>query len=225
MAVFAPGLKMSLFVVFFLPLLLWLGNWQLDRAEFKRQLRVEHTNRASQLPQPPTSRILEDLASNSFRWLRVQGQFMPRRHFLVDNQVHEGTPGYWVLSAFTDTERRLWLVNRGWIAAPAERTQLPDLVTPTGPVQLVGALWPFTGLVPLLREDAWAEPAVLGADGDKLVRVQRLDMEALAQELQQQAAPDPGAAARRVVPVELRLEAQSKGVLVPAPQPLSLIHI
>ncbi len=213
MAAFAPGLKMSLFVAFFLPLLLWLGNWQLDRAAFKRQLQAEHTDRASQLPITAAAMEWDDAAANNFRRVRITGQFMPRRHFLVDNQVHEGKPGYWVVSAFTDTEHRLWLVNRGWLAAPPTRDQLPDVPTPAGVVQLVGAVWPFTGLVPLLREDAWAEPAVAVADGSSLVRVQRLDIDALIEVL----APT----ARVAVPMELRLEAQSTAVFVPAPQPIA----
>ncbi len=85
MAAFAPGVRMSMFVAFFLPVLLLLGNWQLDRAVYKRSLQAEQSQRSSQLPQNPGAEVFAGTVNNDFRRVRIQGHFLPDRYFLVDN--------------------------------------------------------------------------------------------------------------------------------------------
>ena len=199
---------MSLFVAFFLPVLLLLGNWQLERAAYKRTLQAEYSQRAGQLPVIPGAEVFDSSADNDFRRIRVQGRFQQDRYFLVDNQVAGGVPGYWVIAPFVDVEHRLWFVNRGWVAAPATRSELPRVTVPAKPLQLVGSMRPFTGLVPLLRADAWADPGAVGA----ALRVQRLDIQAMSTEV---GSRHPGL---KSVALELRLEPTSAGVLQAAPQ-------
>lgn len=199
---------MSLFVAFFLPILLLLGNWQLDRAAYKRSLEAEQLQRSNQLPASPGPEVLVSDANNDFRRVRVQGQFQQDRYFLVDNQVQAGVPGYWLVAPFADSEQRLWLVNLGWLAAPATRDELPKVKIPEGSLQIVGSMRPFTGLVPLLRDDAWADVSTQGV----ALRVQRLDVAAMSAEV---TARHPQL---QVVPLELRLEPGSPGVLQAAPQ-------
>lgn len=208
MAAFAPGVRMSMFVAFFLPALLLLGNWQLDRAAYKRNLQAEQSQRSSQLPETPGAEVFGSTAKNDFRRVRIQGHFQTDRYFLVDNQVTAGVPGYWVIAPFVDAQQRLWLVNRGWLAAPATRDELPLVTLPASELQLVGSMRPFTGLVPLLREDAWADPSTTGT----ALRVQRLDIQAMSAEVGNRH-PD-----LKSVPLELRLEPGSPGVLQAAPQ-------
>lgn len=208
MAAFAPGVRMSLFVAFFLPVLLLLGNWQLDRAAYKRSLQAEQSQRSGQLPETPGAEVLTTAVNNDFRRVRIQGRFLADRYFLVDNQVAAGIPGYWVISPFVDAQQRLWLVNRGWLAAPPVRSELPPVSIPPGEVQIVGSMRPFTGLVPLLRENAWADPGTIGT----ALRVQRLDIAAMSAEVGSRYP------ALQAVPLELRLEPGSPGVLQAAPQ-------
>ena len=63
-------------------------------------------------------------------------------------------------------------------------------------VEVIGAVWPFTGLVPLLDDDAW--------QGGWPKRVQRLDVERMAVAIEGSA-------------VEIRLEPGQPGVVVAAP--------
>ncbi len=199
---------MSLFVAFFLPVLLLLGNWQLDRAAYKRSLEAEQLERSGQLPTSPSPEMFTPDAVNDFRRVRVDGQFLQDRYFLVDNQINAGVPGYWLVAPFADQEQRLWMANLGWLEAPKTRGQLPKVEIPSDPVALVGSMRPFTGLVPLLREDAWADATTAGV----ALRVQRLDLQAMSAEVitrHPQSQP---------VPLELRVEPGSPGVVVAAPQ-------
>ena len=187
-----PGWRMTLFFLAFLPILLSLGAWQLDRAAQKRQMETAYLDKITSLPAIATAQAL----TSDFQRLRLVGRFADAV-FLVDNQVQAGQTGYWVLQAFDDTTsgRRL-LVNRGFVAAPPVRSELPVVTAPAGEVTVLGVVWPFTGLIPLLDEDPWA-------DGWPK-RVQRLDVARMA-------------SVADAEPVEVRLEAGQPGVASSAP--------
>ena len=153
---FAPGLKMSLFTLFFLPVLLWLGTWQLDRASFKQDLELEYLDSMSELAVDIDELDEEVLGSvENFTKLRVEGRFIDKVFFL-DNQTTNGKVGYWVFQPFlTDKSRKNLIVNRGFVAAPPFRDELPEVITPTGRLVIEATVWPFTGLPPILGDDDW----------------------------------------------------------------------
>jgi surfeit locus 1 family protein len=188
-----PGLRMSAFVLVMLPLVIALGVWQLERADEKRWYQTRQLERMSLSPQAPPEAVD---AESAFLRITVEGAYRPGRDYLVDNRVHGGRPGYWIISEFVANDGRVWLVNRGWLAGPASRDHLPLVPTPEGELRLVGVLWPDTGMPPLLAADPWP------TDWPK--RVQRLDIGRMAEE--------PG-----VVRAELRLEPDGPGAFVPAP--------
>ena len=183
---------MTVFVALFLPLVLSLGWWQVQRGAEKRGMETDYLNRLTALPVRPTA---AGATLGRFERVRLQGNFGDDV-FLVDNQIHRGKPGYWVVQSFEDKRAGRYLVNRGFVPAPALRAQLPDVVTPNGEVEVVGAIWPFTGLIPVLDDDVWS------ADWPK--RVQRLDVARMARQVQ-------------AVPLEVRLEPGQPGVTVAAP--------
>lgn len=97
-----------------------LTLWQIERAEYKRNLLANWYERAPvaiadlgrpfDLPQPVTG----------------VGNWLPERQLLVDNQVREGRLGVYVLTPWEDARGRLFLVNRGWAPWPARSDPLPD---------------------------------------------------------------------------------------------------
>lgn len=183
---------MTAFFAVMLPLVLSLGLWQLDRRAEKQGYEDQYYDRMGMLPVAPG-----DAAEYvPFQRLRLTGTFEAERTFLVDNQIHQGRPGYWVVTSFKDSGGRRWLVNRGWVPAPESRDALPGFRTPAGKLMLVGVVWPDTGLPPVLAEDSWA-------DGWPK-RVQRLDVARMSQLFE------------RVAPVELRLERGQPGVFTSA---------
>lgn len=156
--------QINCFVAVCLPLTLGLGAWQLERAETKVELRDAYFERMAAEAAAPQAEPL------MFERVLLVGRF-EGTSFLVDNQVHQGRAGYWVVSSFLDESGSRYLVNRGWLAASSDRGVLPEVTVP-GMVSTIGVVWPDTGLIPLLEDDAWA------SDWPK--RVQRLNAPRMA---------------------------------------------
>lgn len=91
-----------------------LGNWQAGRAAEKRA------------------------AAAAERRLQLRGEFLERYTVLLDNKVFRGRVGYHVVQPLRLADGRHVLVNRGWIAAPAHREQLPQIRTPGGMHEVEG---------------------------------------------------------------------------------------
>jgi surfeit locus 1 family protein len=113
-----------------------LGNWQLRRAEEKREIgariaQFSHAE-AADLPSADTSVPPE--------WSRValQGEWLPEAVMYHDNRVHERRPGYHVLMPLRLADGSSVLINRGWAAAGWDRAVLPEVLTPAGPVRIEG---------------------------------------------------------------------------------------
>ncbi|MDM3870816.1 SURF1 family protein [Porticoccus sp. W117] len=131
---FAPNAKILILAALLLPVLLYLGNWQLGRAEEKRNILTQLQARTA-LP-PVAAQQLIGEADVRYRNVRATGSFDNRHNFLLDNRVRDARPGYEVVTPlYTDSGHWL-LVNRGWVAAPAYRDQLPEIPAITGPVAL-----------------------------------------------------------------------------------------
>lgn len=64
---------------------------------------------------------------------------MARHTVLLDNKLRNRQPGYEVVTPLrlASSDEHV-LVNRGWIAAPRTRQELPEVKTPSGPVRIGG---------------------------------------------------------------------------------------
>jgi surfeit locus 1 family protein len=123
-----------------LPLLLTLGFWQLDRARQKTELQTAFIERFQQPPSPLTSIDPSD-PNNRYRPVVVTGRYDGRQQLLLDNQVHDGQPGYHVLTPLRLLDGKAILINRGWLPIGASRTILPDVTVVDGqPVTVTGWL-------------------------------------------------------------------------------------
>lgn len=212
MAGFRSDWKMTTFVVLMLPAVIALGFWQLQRAEYKRGLEDAYFDQLGALP---TS--LQTSRPSDFSRVKIVGRYVGP-HYLLDNQVRNGKPGYWVLTPFESDTSGVVLVNRGWVAQGKTRADLPDVSDLTDqatalaqPVELDAMVWPDTGLLPLFG----ADPIEQLTPG--FIRLQRLDWELIVPMYKQRVAHD---ADRQPVlrAIELRLEAGQPGVFSPAPQ-------
>ncbi|ARU57281.1 cytochrome oxidase assembly protein Surf1 [Oleiphilus messinensis] len=130
-----------MFAIFFTPVLIKLGYWQLDRAAEKERLIAQIESRTAMEPQdlPPP-----DTLSPPDQWqahpVYLSGRFEPMRYLLLDNQIRDGKAGYDILHLFTLTNGLKVLVNRGWVAAPTYRKDLPEIFTPQNSVEVYGSL-------------------------------------------------------------------------------------
>lgn len=110
--------------------MLWLGNWQLDRAALKKQMKIA----AEQATLAPavSLRSIGDLveAAANYQRVVVEGYYLPEKQFLWDNRTHKGQAGFEVISPIRLADDAIVLINRGWVSLGHSREQLPDITLP-----------------------------------------------------------------------------------------------
>lgn len=126
---FSPSLFILILTLFSFGLCVVLGFWQLDRADFKREIQDRYLQ---QLGEPFQFFILEPEVNPSFNYRKIQltGQYRTEHIILVDNQLNKGQAGYHVLMPFFIDSSNAVLVDRGWVAADYDRSILPDINPP-----------------------------------------------------------------------------------------------
>lgn len=115
-----------------------LGFWQLGRADTKQALQSRIDDFAKQ---PPIVIGAGALTAEAFLLRRVEarGRFELRHAVYIDNRHYKHQPGFYVYMPLrlSGTEKFV-LINRGWIAAGAERNRAPQVKTPDGEVVIRG---------------------------------------------------------------------------------------
>lgn len=149
---FRPRLGAALLTTVFAVITIRLGNWQGDRAAWRLAQQAQ-LQAATEAP-PLTTHALPTTLSESdplrYRRVSARGRFLPDRQYLLDNRVQDGHAGFAVLQVFAlqppedgtkQPERGGYvLVDRGWVATPADRNKLPLLDTPTDAVSIDGRI-------------------------------------------------------------------------------------
>lgn len=152
MSRFRPGLVPTLVVLALLPLLVWLGFWQLQRADEKRALLAAQAARLQAAPVAVGE--LERSRDPAFLRVRLEGFFDDRHSLILDNRSRDGQVGVELLQPFYDQPSGLWLlVNRGWLPWP-DRRQPPRFDTPEQPLTLTAWVYVPASKPFQLRADA-----------------------------------------------------------------------
>jgi len=126
------------FAGFFLPILIGLGLWQLDRAGEKQEQLAQWQQQAGNLSW--AEQQVSGLAVG--QPVTVAGEYSDLS-WLLDNRTRDGVPGYEVLTLFYPRQGSPVVVNRGWLQAPRRRDELPDISRPSGTVRVEGRLSDF----------------------------------------------------------------------------------
>lgn len=178
--------KITLLGLLFLPLLLGLGAWQLQRADYKRELLAEE-QRQQALPPLDLNQHKSADQLPAYRRASAEGRLLAEQYFLLDNRVLRGRVGYEVLVPLVLGRGTTLLVNLGWVAAPPLRSQLPELNLASGPARLQGQIHHPSGgrtdVAAGIEDQRWPR------------RIQALDLEPLQRQLR-----------RPLLPVVLRLD-------------------
>jgi len=174
---FRPRLITSLLTLVLLGLFIFLGCWQLDRAEEKRDLYAEFETRQSGDLINLNQIDNDSLGFDNLLWrpIKASGHFLESYQVLLDNQVENTKAGYYIYTPLSlDDSSNIVLVNRGWLAAEGDRKTIPKLIMSEGSVNIKAVVKdiPKTGL--LLKE----QPPELMSEG--VYRVQRIDLDELA---------------------------------------------
>jgi cytochrome oxidase assembly protein ShyY1 len=127
--------RLMLFAGLFLPLLISLGVWQLERAQEKKAQLAQWEQAAGSL----SWQEFQVSGLEAGQPVSISGRYGDES-WLLDNRTRDGAPGYEVLTLFYPEQGRPLVVNRGWIQAPRRRDELPEISRPGGDVRLRGRL-------------------------------------------------------------------------------------
>ena len=121
-----------------------LGRWQLGRAAEKLAYEQTLTSRTAlpalngaSLAKAEAAGVTEDLRH---RTVELEGLWLPDHTVYLDNRQMQGRPGFFVVTPLQlRGTSAVVLVQRGWVPRNfQDRTQVPDVVTPAGTVQVKG---------------------------------------------------------------------------------------
>ncbi len=170
-----------------------LGFWQLGRADTKQSLQRRINDFAKQTPVAVGAAAL-NVDDVLLRHIEARGRFEPRHTVFIDNRLYKHQPGYYVYMPLriAGTEKFV-LVNRGWIAAGAERNRAPVVKTPEAEVVVRGTAVPAS--------ERFIELSSKVADGnlwqnmvvERFRQATQLDVQPIImQQTQLHGAPDDG---------------------------------
>lgn len=123
-----------------------LGFWQLQRAAQKTELRAEMEQRRQlaavgnlELAGTPAAAELQH-----YRPARLRGRWATEATIYLENRQNKGRPGFFVVTPLRlEGRSEAVAVQRGWVQRNfEERTALPPLRTPPGPVEVEGIIAP-----------------------------------------------------------------------------------
>lgn len=138
----------------------------------------------SQQARPPLDmqRLTHVEELQPYQKVLLQGRFLADRVLLLDNRTYHGRAGYQVITPLRLNDRRIVLVNRGWIPQAAQRSELPAIETPDGDISLIGQVKLDSGGGFSLGESGIDSPGWPR-------RIQRLDMNELQKVLGRNLLP------------------------------------
>jgi len=139
---FTPTWRATLAMLAGVVLTIALGFWQLGRADAKQALqnRIDDFARQPPLAIGASALKMEDVL---LRRVEARGRFEPHHVIYIDNRIYKHQPGYYVFMPLRIAgSDKFVLVNRGWIAAGAERNRAPLVKTPEGEVVVRGTATP-----------------------------------------------------------------------------------
>mgnify|MGYP000344883363 FL=1 len=98
---------MTCFVIFFLPILLYLGYWQISRGFEKKSIWETYTNNKT-LPPLSEKELLNNKAEHLlYRSIMIKGSYVDRS-FLLDNRTYRKEKGFEVFTPFESENQKLF---------------------------------------------------------------------------------------------------------------------
>lgn len=125
---FAPQLKLSLITITLLIILVYLGLWQMDRAVYKKNIFLQTQQKANRLAIDLSLITTPSLENDRFTPINIDGLFLDKFTFLLDNQMFDHKVGFRVLTPVQAPKLNKWiLIDRGWVPSNKNRQQLPTI--------------------------------------------------------------------------------------------------
>ena len=146
---------MTAFVVFFFPILIYLGSWQVMRGLKKKDIVNQHYENKS-LPVISEKEMATLNSENLiYRTVNLEGEYQSES-YILDNRLYRQEAGYEIFTAFETSEKNLFLINRGWVSKEDYEKGTEEA---EGKVTIQGVLSPFKrfglNLVDQIYLDGW----------------------------------------------------------------------
>lgn len=122
-----------------LGILLWLGFWQLDRRDWKRDMVAERIAGLA-APAATVSEVPADWRSFEFRRVRVTGRYLHGKDMRLVARSHNRRVGVHIVTPLRLAEGVVVLVNRGWAPRGWKNPIRPETAPQPGPVTVEGVL-------------------------------------------------------------------------------------
>lgn len=108
-------------------LLCSLSLWQLQRGLEKQALEKTHSHQTQLdvLTMLDLPSVLKKPYLYQNRIIKLTGYFQNHHTILLDNKIHSGEVGYYVITPFLIDHNKSILINRGWITRGPSRAILP----------------------------------------------------------------------------------------------------
>jgi len=135
---FSPGAWMTCFVIFFLPVLLYLGSWQISRGFEKKEIWEAYSVNKTLPPLAEKELSVYKKEDLIYRSLVIKGSYI-NQSFLLDNRIYRSKKGYEIFTPFKSENQKLYLINRGWTSEDASN----PFTAPEGKLQVEGIISPF----------------------------------------------------------------------------------
>ena len=128
---------MTCFVIFFLPILLYLGYWQISRGFEKKAIWEAYSINKTLPPILEKELSLYKKEDLFYRSVIIQGSYI-NDSFLLDNRMYRSKKGYEIFTPFKSEDQAVYLVNRGWtnnysdhpFKAPEGRHLIEGIISP-----------------------------------------------------------------------------------------------
>lgn len=136
---FNPGIVPTVVTLFFAYVMISAGQWQFEKAQYKDDLKEKIAARKN-LPAVSLDEIPRATEDRLYLPVMVHGKYEQDKYFLLDNRILRGRVGYDIYSPFLMGDGTTVLVNRGFIPQGKTRDDLPEVITPAGPLLIKGLL-------------------------------------------------------------------------------------
>jgi surfeit locus 1 family protein len=115
--------------------------WQYNKAALKQHLQAQYELNATAKGEP-LPKNLSNLEELRYKNVVVEGEYLTQYQILLDNQVEGEVAGYHVVTPLQLSDReQVILINRGWIPALANHSDIPTVETPAGTQKVTGQIW------------------------------------------------------------------------------------
>ena len=132
---FRPHPLLTVFALLLMALTFYLALWQFSRADEKRALEQQAQTALTAAPLSVSAAAPLDHNLPAF----AHGHYLPEHEILIDNRIHQRQAGFHVITPLQLSDGSVIAVNRGWVAAGANRRAIPP-PPPAGDVMVRGVL-------------------------------------------------------------------------------------